>query len=271
MSYAPTPRRFARLGRPGERPFFAQLEGGFAQPLRSAPWLDGGPEGEPLPGFDAEGRGPLRRLAPVEPSKIICIGRNYKAHASELGNEVPAEPLLFLKPPSSLLDPEGAVELPPASISQRVDHEVELGVVIGKRARRVAAEDAMNHVFGYTLVGDITARDLQKKDGQWTRAKGMDTFCPVGPVVVTDLPAHSLSLSGRVNGELRQNGTTADMIFPIPALIAYISRVITLEPGDLLVTGTPPGVGPLAAGDTLEITVPEIGTLRVSVAPAPAP
>jgi 2-keto-4-pentenoate hydratase/2-oxohepta-3-ene-1,7-dioic acid hydratase in catechol pathway len=272
MSQAHTrSRRYARLERPGEAPFFAELEGGFAQPLRSAPWHGGVPEGEPLAGFDEEGRGPLRRLAPVTPSKIICIGRNYKAHANELGNEVPAEPLLFLKPPSSLLDPEGAIELPPSSISQRVDHEVELGVVIGMRARRVPASEAMSHVFGYTLVGDITARDLQKKDGQWTRAKGMDTFCPVGPVVVSDLPAQSLSLSGVVNGELRQHGSTADMIFPIPELIAYISRVITLEPGDLLVTGTPPGVGPLCAGDRLEITVPEIGTLRVSVVASPTP
>ncbi|MEO7329308.1 MAG: fumarylacetoacetate hydrolase family protein [Minicystis sp.] len=264
-------RRYARLARPGETPFFVALVDGAAQPLSAAPWLGGTAEGASLPGFDAEGRGPLRRLAPVEPSKIVCIGRNYRAHASELGNEVPVEPLLFLKPPSSLLDPEGAIELPPSSISQRIDHEVELGVIIGARARRVAEGDAMKHVFGYTLVGDITARDLQKKDGQWTRAKGMDTFCPVGPVVVTNLPAQALSLTGHVNGELRQQGTTADMIFAIPALIAYISRVITLEPGDLLVTGTPPGVGPLVAGDTLEITVPEIGTLRVSVVPAPAP
>ncbi|MFO0759047.1 MAG: fumarylacetoacetate hydrolase family protein [Byssovorax sp.] len=263
---AESPRRYARLRRDGDRPFFARLEGGLAHPLRTAPWHGEVPDGEPIAGFDDEGRGPLRRLAPVEPSKIICIGRNYKAHANELGNDVPAEPLLFMKPPSSLLDPEGTIELPPSSISQRVDHEVELGVVIGSRARHVRAEDAMSHVFGYTLVGDITARDLQKKDGQWTRAKGMDTFCPVGPVLVSDLSPHALSLSGRVNGEVRQHGSTADMIFPIPALIAYITQVITLEPGDLLVTGTPPGVGPLHAGDSLEIHVPEIGTLRVSVA-----
>jgi len=209
-------------------------------------------------------------LAPVRPSKIVCVGRNYKAHASELGNDVPAEPLLFFKPPSSLLAPEGAIELPPASISSRVDHEAELGVVLGARVRRASVEEARAAIFGCTLVGDITARDLQKKDGQWARAKGMDTFCPVGPVVVTGLDPQALTITCRVNGEVRQRGSTADMIFSVASVIAYASQVMTLLPGDLVVTGTPSGVGPLHGGDVLEIEVPEIGTLKVTVAAPPA-
>lgn len=255
--------RFACLEASGRR-VFAELTGGRAHILSAAPWLSGTPTGEVIEGVDAEGRG-CRLVAPVSPSKIVCVGRNYKAHASELGNEVPKEPLLFFKPPSSILDPGGAIELPPASISERIDHEAELGVVIGRRARRVSAAEAAEIVFGCTLVGDITARDLQKKDGQWSRAKGMDTFCPVGPVVVTGLDYSALEITCRVNGEVRQRGSTAEMIFPVPELIAYVSRVMTLEPGDLLVTGTPPGVGPLRPGDTLEIAVVEIGTLRASV------
>jgi 2-keto-4-pentenoate hydratase/2-oxohepta-3-ene-1,7-dioic acid hydratase in catechol pathway len=256
-------RRFARLEVSGRR-VFAELAGGKAQLLNAAPWLGGAPTGEVIEGVDAEGRGG-RRLAPVAPSKIVCVGRNYKAHASELGNEVPKEPLLFFKPPSSILDPDGAIEIPPTSIAERIDHEAELGVVIGRRARRVSAADAAEIVFGCTLVGDITARDLQKKDGQWTRAKGMDTFCPVGPVVVTGLDWSALEITCRVNGDVRQRGSTSDLIFPIPELIAYVSRVMTLEPGDLLVTGTPSGVGPLRPGDTLEIAAVEIGTLLASV------
>jgi len=207
-------------------------------------------------------------LAPVCPSKIVCVGRNYREHAAELGNEVPTEPLIFLKPPSSLLAPGAQVRRP--RIAERVDHEGELGVVIAKKCYQLADdEDVRPYVLGYTCVNDVTARDLQKKDGQWTRAKGMDTFCPVGPVVVTGLDAQALAITCRVNGEQRQHGTTADMIFPIADLIAYASQVMTLEVGDLLVTGTPSGVGPLAAGDSLEIAVAEIGTLRVSVIAAP--
>jgi 2-keto-4-pentenoate hydratase/2-oxohepta-3-ene-1,7-dioic acid hydratase in catechol pathway len=266
-------RRFGRLALPDGRRVFASLEQGRALLLDAAPWLDGAPTGEAVNDVDDEGQpapgSGARRIAPVTPAKILCVGRNYKAHASELGNEAPPEPLLFLKPSSSILDPDGAIELPPRSISERVDHEAELGVIIGKRARRVSREDAAAHIFGFTLVGDITARDLQKKDGQWTRAKGMDTFCPTGPVVVTGLDPQALTLTCRVNGQQRQHGTTADMIFTVADLIAYASQVMTLEVGDLLVTGTPSGVGPLVAGDRLEITIAEIGTLRASVVAAP--
>ena len=203
----------------------------------------------------------VRLLAPVAPSKIICVGRNYREHAAELGNEMPAEPLLFAKPPSSLVGPGEAVELPP--VSERVEHEGELGVVIGRRARRLSdADDPLRYVFGYTCVNDVTARDLQRKDVQFTRAKGFDTFCPAGPFVVTGLDPSDLLVETRVNGETRQRGRTSAMAFPIPFLLRYISHVMTLEPGDLISTGTPAGVGPMRDGDTVEVEVEGVGILR---------
>jgi 2-keto-4-pentenoate hydratase/2-oxohepta-3-ene-1,7-dioic acid hydratase in catechol pathway len=207
-------------------------------------------------------------LAPVTPSKIVCVGRNYREHAQELGNEVPAEPLLFLKPPSSLLAPGGVVQMPTAS--QRVDYEGELALVIGKRATKVKADaDWRSYVRGYTLANDVTARDLQKKDGQWTRAKGFDTFCPVGPLVSDEVdPLAGLTVETRVNGELRQTGSTKDFIFGIPELLAYITAAITLEAGDLVLTGTPAGVGALKPGDQVAIAVTGLGELRHSVSDA---
>jgi 2-keto-4-pentenoate hydratase/2-oxohepta-3-ene-1,7-dioic acid hydratase in catechol pathway len=201
--------------------------------------------------------------APVRPSKIICVGRNYAAHAKELGNDVPKEPLLFFKPPSSILGPHGTVVLPPES--ERVEHEAELGVVVGKRIRRATREESKAAVFGYTCVCDVTARDLQKKDGQWTRAKGFDSFCPVGPWIETDLDPSDLAVTCTVNGALRQSGRTSQMIFDVPTLLAYVSSVMTLEPGDLLVTGTPEGVGPLAPGDALSVAIEGIGSLDLRV------
>ena len=261
-----TTTRFGRFALPDGRRVFAKIEAGRAHLLDAAPWLGGAPTGETLDGIDDEGRGPrVTRLAPVAPAKILCVGRNYKAHATELGNEVPPEPLLFLKPSSSLLDPDGTIELPPPSISSRIDHEAELAVVIGRRTRRVGEAEAAAAIFGCTVAGDITARDLQKKDGQWARAKGMDGFCPVGPVVVTGLDPQSLSILCQVNGEQRQSGVTSDMFFSVANVISYASQVMTLEPGDLLLTGTPPGVGPLKGGDILDITVAGIGTLRAHV------
>jgi len=205
-------------------------------------------------------------LSPVTPSKIVCVGRNYREHAAELGNQPPSEPLLFFKPPSSLLPPGGAIVLPPASA--RVDHEGELAIVIGQRATRLALDfDLRAIIRGYTLANDVTARDLQKKDGQWTRAKGFDTFCPVGPWVSDEAdPAAGLTLEVRVNGELRQQGSTADFIFTIPQLLVYITAAITLEPGDLVLTGTPSGVGPLAGGDRVDVAAPGLGVLVNSVA-----
>ncbi len=217
-------------------------------------------EFEPLPLSEAD------LLAPVTPTKIVCVGRNYRDHAKELGNEVPAEPLLFFKPPSSLLKPGGVILLPPAS--SRVDHEGELAIVIARSASKLSADaDWRSYVRGYTLANDVTARDLQKKDGQWTRAKGFDTFCPVGPWVSDEVdPDAGLVIETRVNGELRQQGSTADFIFSIPALLAYISAAITLEPGDLVLTGTPAGVGPLAPGDRVDVSLPGLGVLTNSVA-----
>ncbi len=207
-------------------------------------------------------------LAPVTPSKIVCVGRNYRDHAKELGNEVPAEPLLFFKPPSSLLAPGGVVQMPRAS--ERVDFEGELALVIGRRASKLRPDaDWRSFVRGYTIANDVTARDLQKKDGQWTRAKGFDTFCPVGPMVSSEVdPDAGLEVETRVNGELHQHGSSLDFIFKIPALLSYITAAITLEPGDLLLTGTPAGVGPLKAGDRVDVTVSGLGVLSNSFASA---
>jgi len=199
----------------------------------------------------------------VQPSKIVCIGRNYADHAKELGNEVPKEPLIFLKPPSALLPPGGTIVLPP--VSKQVEFEGEIGVVIGKRARQVAENDAESFIAGFTRVNDVTCRDLQKTDGQWTRAKGFDTFCPVGPRVVA-LDWRTLSIVTRVNGAERQRGASSDMIFSIPRLVAYVSAIMTLEPGDLIATGTPAGVGRLAPGDVVEVEIPGIGLLSNHVA-----
>jgi 2-keto-4-pentenoate hydratase/2-oxohepta-3-ene-1,7-dioic acid hydratase in catechol pathway len=200
-------------------------------------------------------------LPPVTPQKIICVGRNYRDHARELGNEIPAEPLLFFKPPSSLLKPGGSVLLPKAAA--RVDFEGEIALVIARRIHKLAANaDLRGVIRGYTLADDVSARDLQKKDGQWARAKGFDTFCPLGPVVSDEIdPGAGVAIETRVNGELRQQASTLDFIFPIPELLAFISAAFTLEPGDVILTGTPAGVGPLVPGDEVEISVAGIGTL----------
>jgi 2-keto-4-pentenoate hydratase/2-oxohepta-3-ene-1,7-dioic acid hydratase in catechol pathway len=206
-------------------------------------------------------------LAPVAPSKIVCVGRNYRAHAAELGNEPPTEPLIFLKPPSSLLAPGGIIIRPRAS--ERVDFEGELGVVIGRRCfRPPAGFDVSSCILGCTVVNDVTARDLQKKDAQWTRGKGFNTFCPVGPVVVSRDeidPSAGISLETRVNSQIRQSGNTRDFIFSLEVVIRYIADFMTLMPGDLIATGTPEGVGPLVDGDVVEVSVERIGTLRNSV------
>jgi 2-keto-4-pentenoate hydratase/2-oxohepta-3-ene-1,7-dioic acid hydratase in catechol pathway len=201
-------------------------------------------------------------LVPVRPSKIVCVGRNYREHATELGHDVPVEPLIFLKPPSALLPPGGEIRRP--KISQRVDHEGELGVVVARTCYKVRPdEDVRPCILGCTCVNDVTARDLQEKDGQWTRAKGFDTFCPVGPVVSDEVdPWAGATVEARVNGEVRQHGTTRDFIFALDAVIRHISQCMTLLPGDLISTGTPQGVGPLLAGDVVEISVAGVGILR---------
>ena len=204
----------------------------------------------------------VKLLAPVAPSKIVCVGRNYREHAAELGNEVPVEPLIFFKPPSSVIGPGETIVRP--KISARVDHEGELGVVIGKHCRNLKAdEDVRPYILGYTCVNDVTARDLQKKDGQWTRGKGFDTFCPVGPIVVSELdPWAGVDVEARVNGQVKQHGNTRDFIFSLDAIIRYIAEVMTLLPGDLIATGTPSGVGSLIAGDNVEIRVAGVGNLQ---------
>jgi len=194
------------------------------------------------------------------PGKIVCVGRNYREHAKELGNEVPKEPLIFLKPPSSVIWEGDAIELPKAS--EKVEYEGEIGIIIGKRMRDVPEENAARSIRSIIAVNDVTARDLQKSDGQWTRAKGFDSFCPLGEESSSVPELSSLSVVTRVNGTVRQSGKSSEMVFSIPFLLAYISRIMTLEPGDLVATGTPSGVGPLAPGDVVEIEVP--GMSRVS-------
>ncbi len=195
----------------------------------------------------------------VQPSKIICVGRNYAAHAKELGNAVPERPMLFFKPPSALIAHGEPIVIP--AVSQQVEYEAEIALVIGERARRVPAAQAMDVVRGFTCANDVTCRDLQKPDGQWGRAKGFDTFCPAGPSVVEVADWRNLEIIGRVNGEVRQRATVGDMIFAIPALIEYITHIMTLEPGDLILTGTPEGVGRLVPGDVVEVEIPGVGVL----------
>jgi 2-keto-4-pentenoate hydratase/2-oxohepta-3-ene-1,7-dioic acid hydratase in catechol pathway len=194
------------------------------------------------------------------PSKIVCVGLNYAKHAAEFGNPIPEEPLIFLKPPSSLIGPGEPIVLPEGA--GRVDYEGEIGVRIGRRARSVPREHAWEYVDGLCPLNDVTARELQRADGQWSRAKGFDTFCPVGPVIpLAEVRLDLLSVTTRVNGQLRQHSPADDMVFDIPALVAHISRIMTLEPGDLIATGTPSGVGPLAVGDVVEIEIGGVGSL----------
>ncbi len=198
----------------------------------------------------------------LKPTKIVCVGRNYAAHAKELGNDVPKEPLIFLKPPSSVIRNGDAILLPKQS--QRVEHEAEIGVVIGKRLSRATDAEARASIQGITCANDVTARDLQKSDGQWTRAKGFDTFCPLGPTVLSigkDFDLSSLEVIGRVNGHVRQHGRASEMVFPIATLLTYISNIMALEAGDVVLTGTPEGVGPLLPGDKVEIEIPGVGVL----------
>ncbi len=202
----------------------------------------------------------VRLLSPILPSKVVCVGRNYAEHASELGNEVPKEPLLFLKPSTTVIGHHDVVRLPPQS--KQVEHEAELAVVIGPPgARRVDKAGAAAAVFGYTCANDVTARDLQRSDGQWTRAKGFDSFCPLGPWIATGIDVADVEVRCEVNEEVRQLGRTKDMVFDVPTLVSYVSHVMTLLPGDVLLTGTPAGVGPIVEGDEVSVSIAGIGTL----------
>ncbi|HET6610427.1 MAG TPA: fumarylacetoacetate hydrolase family protein [Kofleriaceae bacterium] len=196
----------------------------------------------------------------LSPQKIVCVGVNYHAHAAEMQKTVPPEPLFFLKPPSAIIASQTAICRPRGAV--RVDHEGELGVVIGRGGRYISADRALEHVLGYVCVNDVTVRELQKRDGQWTRAKGFDTFCPLGPVLVTGLDAADITIETRVNGEVRQNARTSQMMYAVPELIARLSRIMTLVAGDVISTGTPSGVGPIVAGDRVEVEIEGIGILE---------
>jgi 2-keto-4-pentenoate hydratase/2-oxohepta-3-ene-1,7-dioic acid hydratase in catechol pathway len=263
--------RYAKLSTPAG-PLYVTVEDREGALWATAPMA--APEEDPLPGmrpavdFRPAPLDSFTLLAPVRPSKIVCVGRNYKDHAAELGNEVPKAPLIFLKPPSSLLAPGGIVRMP--ALSKRVDFEGELGIVIGRRCRNLSARDDLRPcIRGYVLVNDVTARDLQKSDDQWTRGKGFDTFCPTGPIVSDEIdPTYGapVTVTTHLNGELRQTGSTADFIFPIPELLAFITSFMTLEPGDLIPTGTPAGVGPMQSGDQVQVAIPGLGVLTNTLA-----
>ena len=241
-------------------PKFGLIESDQIHELTTAPWTE----------FTRSGAihklANVKLVAPVTPTKIVCVGRNYAEHAKELGNQPPSEPLIFLKPPSSLIASGDTIIYP--KLSQRVDFEGELGVVIGKRAHQVAAADAASYVLGYTCVNDVTARDLQKKDGQWTRGKGFDTFCAVGPCIVRreECDFKSFRVQTFVNGEKKQDASVAEMLFGVDVIISYVSAFMTLVPGDLIATGTPPGVGPLQPGSKVQIVIEGIGVLENTVA-----
>jgi 2-keto-4-pentenoate hydratase/2-oxohepta-3-ene-1,7-dioic acid hydratase in catechol pathway len=243
--------------RSGDRIATGSLEDGFVRPLHGTFFEDPVPTGEEIPATD------VRLLAPVIPSKVVCIGKNYLEHAEEMGGDVPEEPIIFLKPSTSVIGPSDPIPRP--AWTERVDHEGELGIVIGRLARQVRAEESGRFVLGYVCGNDVTARDLQARDGQWTRAKGFDGFCPLGPWVETELDPIDVAVECRVNGETRQAARTSQLAFGPGELIEFITRVMTLLPGDVILTGTPAGVGPLQVGDKVEVEVEGIGVLENEV------
>jgi 2-keto-4-pentenoate hydratase/2-oxohepta-3-ene-1,7-dioic acid hydratase in catechol pathway len=244
--------------RHGDRIATGALEGEFVRPLQGTFFQNPLPTGEEIP------LSTLRLLSPVLPSKVVCIGKNYLEHAQEMGGDLPEEPIIFVKPSTSVIGPDDPILYP--KISQQVDHEGELGVVIGRLARRIRAEDAGNYILGFVCGNDVTARDLQRKDGQWTRGKGFDSFCPLGPWIETELDPTDLAVECRVNGEIRQSARTSQLAFGPNVLIEFITQVMTLLPGDVILTGTPAGVGPMKPGDRVEVEVEGIGILANEVA-----
>lgn len=247
--------RFVPLARTKEPPRYGTIEGEEVREWSGPPWEAGSRAA------NAHRLADVRLIAPVNPGKVVCVGRNYAAHAAELGNELPTEPLIFLKPSTSVIGPNEPVVLTP--YSQRVEHEGELAVVIGKLCAHLHDnDDALSFLAGYTCLNDVTARDLQKSDVQFTRAKGFDTFCPIGPHIETQADPANLQVETFVNGERRQSGSTSLMIYPPAFLVRWISRMMTLEPGDVIATGTPAGVGPLVAGDVVEVRIAGVGVLR---------
>lgn len=236
-------------------PRYGVLEDAEVRVIEPHPFTRHAPTGEVIP---LEG---LRLLAPVIPSKIVCVGRNYRDHAAELGNELPSEPLLFLKPSSSVIGPGEPIRYP-RGLTEEVHHEAELAVVIGSLLHQVTPDEAKLGIYGFTAANDVTARDLQRSEDQWTRAKGFDSFCPLGPAISTDVDPHDLRVRCLVDGEIRQDGTTADLVFDVPTIVSYISQVMTLLPSDVILTGTPAGVGPLTPGQRVRVEIEGIGALE---------
>jgi 2-keto-4-pentenoate hydratase/2-oxohepta-3-ene-1,7-dioic acid hydratase in catechol pathway len=256
-------RYVPRAASPPAAPLYGLIEGDSVVEISGVPWAPW------TRGSRSSRLCDVRLLAPVAPSKIVCVGRNYAAHAAELGNELPKEPLIFLKPSTSIVGPEEPIVL--TKLSNRVEHEGELALVIGRRSSHLSHSDnPLSYVLGYTCLNDVTARDLQISDVQFTRGKGFDTFCPVGPHIETELDPTNVLVETHVNGTRRQSGNTSLMIYPVAFLVRWISRMMTLLPGDVIATGTPAGVGPLVAGDTVEVSVAGVGVLRNPVHAAQA-
>jgi 2-keto-4-pentenoate hydratase/2-oxohepta-3-ene-1,7-dioic acid hydratase in catechol pathway len=241
--------RFAFQGEEG----YGLMESGVGEKITGSPWAGFQRTGQPI------NLSEITFLPPCQPTKIVCLGLNYRAHAREFDSKLPTEPLIFLKPPSALIGHLGEIAYP--SLSARVDFEGELAVIMGKTCKNVSENRAMDFVLGYTCLNDVTARDLQRKDGQWARSKGFDTFCPAGPYLVTGIDPSDLAIQTFLNGEERQSSRTSYLIFPIPFLIHHISRAMTLYPGDIISTGTPSGVGPMKPGDKVEVRVEKVGQL----------
>lgn len=248
--------RIARFSHPDRpTPAYGVVDGDAVELIEPHPFVPHQRTGERLPVDD------VRLLAPVLPSKVVCVGRNYADHAAELGNEVPAEPLLFLKPSTAVIGPYEPIRLP-TDLAAEFHHEAELAVIVGRLVSQASPDDARAAIYGFTCANDVTARDLQRRESQWTRAKGFDTFCPLGPAIATDIDPSDVRVRCLVDGEVRQDGTTADLVFDVPALVSYVSQVMTLLPGDVLLTGTPAGVGPIRPGETVRVEIDGVGVLE---------
>jgi 2-keto-4-pentenoate hydratase/2-oxohepta-3-ene-1,7-dioic acid hydratase in catechol pathway len=240
------------------------LQDDLIQPISAPPYSGGVPHGQTV------ALQTVHLLAPCEPSKIVAVGKNYYDHIQELDNKIPETPIIFIKPATCLNDPDNPIILPTPDLSVRIDYEGELALVISRKAKNIRAEDAADYVLGYTCLNDVTARDIQQKDGQWTRAKGFDGFAPVGPVLTDEIDPLSVNLCTRLNGRIVQESSTSMLIWPVHELIAFISQVMTLLPGDIITTGTPGGIGPMQPGDVVEVSIDGIGILRNPVVSAPA-
>lgn len=247
----------------GHHAVWGQLNGDQIRLLSAAPYAGGQLTGTAVNSSEAV------LLAPCEPSKVVAVGKNYHDHIKEFDAQIPERPILFTKPTTAIIGPNEAIQLPSAAISQRVDYEGELALVIGKKATKIKAFEASDYILGYTILNDVTARDVQKLDGQWTRAKGFDTFCPIGPVLTDEVDPSDLNLTTQVNGHIRQHESTRQLIWPIGELLEFITQGMTLLPGDVVTTGTPAGVGPLLAGDRVDVTLEGIGTLSNPVVQGP--